>query len=210
MTPAVLPHFPKTKDATAISFAPVREVGRFGPVIGTGGAPTIPYLVAVGDRGYCLFQITLSNPPIAMVAPKSAAEKLAHIRKLFVPAMTDLAVLFRVSRQAVYDWLNGKEIAVDNLARIDQLYKASELLYFGGIRSSSRDLRRPIRGGKNFFELVKGGDSAIEAAAALVRILRTEADQRAAVRKRFEGRKRPASHVTFEDFGMPSFNEEES
>jgi transcriptional regulator with XRE-family HTH domain len=210
MTPAVPPRIPNTTDATAIWLAPPRDPGRFGPVIGTGGAPTIPYLVAVVDRGYCLFQFTLSNPPSAMLAPKTAAEKLARIRKLFVPAMTDLALLLRVSRQAVYDWLNGKEIAADNLGRIDQLYKASELLHVVGLRSSSRDLRRPIRRGKNFFELVKGGDSAEEAAAALVRILRIEAGQRAAMQKRFEGRKRPDSHATFEDFGVPTFNEEES
>jgi hypothetical protein len=210
MTPAVQVRFPKTTDATAIWLETAREPGRFGPVIGTGGAATIPYLVAIGDRSYYLFQFTLSNPPSAMLAPKTTAEKLAHIRKLFVPAMTDLALLLRVTRQAVYGWLNGKEITDENLARIDQLYKASELLHVVGLRSSSRDLRRPIRRGKNFFDLVKGGDSAEEAAASLVSILRTEADQRAAMQKRFKDRKRPESHAAFEDFGVPAFNEEES
>lgn len=168
------------------------------------------YLIAIGDQGYRLFQFNLSNAPSAAGAPKTPTEKLADIRRLFVPAMTDLAQLLRVSRQAVYDWQNGKEIAADNLVRIDQLYGASQLLHDGGVRGSSRDLRRPIRRGKNFFELVKAGDSADEAAAALVAILRIEADQRAAMQKRFEGRKRPEDDVAVEGFGVPTFNEEES
>jgi predicted transcriptional regulator len=123
--------------------------------------------------------------------------------------MTDLAALLRVSRQAVYDWQEGKEIATENMQRVEGLAKAADVLAVEGLRGASSALRRPIKSGKTFFQLVKAGASAEDAARSLVRMLRVEAGQREALQRRLAGRRRRSSREVFADFGVPTLNEEE-
>lgn len=197
----------------ALSFLPAQpspeRIGPLGLEVGTGGYETFEYLVTRGDRGYRLTLYEWSQGVAEAILGATVTEKIMRIREVLVPTMTDLAVLLHVSRQAVYDWLDGKEITAENLERVEGLVKAADVLAVEGLRGTSSALRRPIRGGKTFFQLVQQGASPEDAARALVRMLRVEAEQRQALQKRFASRQRRPSREVFEDFGIPILNEEE-
>jgi transcriptional regulator with XRE-family HTH domain len=185
------------------------RIGPLGLEVGTGGYQTFEYFVTRGDRGYWSAPFEWSHHFAEAIIGATVTEKLARIREVLGPTMTDLAALLRVSRQAVYDWREGKEIAAENLRRVEGLAKAADVLAVEGLRGTSSALRRPIKNGKTFFQLVKQGASAEDAARSLVRMLRVEAGQREALQKRLAGRKRRPSREIFEDFGVPTLNEEE-
>lgn len=178
--------------------------------VGTGGSATREYVTARGNWGYSFAGFEWLQLVRRALADKKVPEKIARIREVLVPATTDLAKLLGVSRQAIYDWQSGKTITPENLVRIDDLSEASDVFDLEGLRGDSRVLRRPIKRGKAFFQLVREGGSAGEAARVLVAMLRVEAEQRAALQKRLAGRKRRPSREIFEDFGVPTLNEGES
>lgn len=196
-----------------LSFLPVQpapeRIGPLGLEVGTGGYETFEYFTIRGDRGYWIAPFEWSHRFAEAISGATVTEKLTRIREVLGPTMTDLATLLRVSRQAVYDWQEGKQITAENIQRIEGLAKAADVLAVEGLRGASSALRRPIKSGKTFFQLVKAGASAEDAARSLVRMLRVEAGQREALQKRLAGRKRRPSREVFEDFGVPTLNEEE-
>ncbi len=88
---------------------------------------------------------------------RKTAENLARIREILKPTITELAQLFGVSRQAVYDWQAGKPTAAENAAKLDDLAKAADALALSGIEGSSQLLRRKIAGGKSLLDVVREG-----------------------------------------------------
>ncbi|MDR1462095.1 MAG: helix-turn-helix domain-containing protein [Azoarcus sp.] len=69
---------------------------------------------------------------------RSAPEHLANIRKTFNPAITDLAVVFNVSRQAIYKWINGEATPEpDKFKRIYTLGHAADALRNAGVMRAS-------------------------------------------------------------------------
>jgi hypothetical protein len=143
-----------------------------GLQVGTGGEATEQYYKQRGDRGYAYGRYEGLSNGGEILDVRSPLENLAHIRAVFKLTVTELASLFNVSRQAVYDWQAGKAIAPLNAAKIDELAKASDLLESEGLTRSSQSLRRPLKGGKTLFDIVRDGGSAEEGAALLVRMLR--------------------------------------
>jgi transcriptional regulator with XRE-family HTH domain len=185
------------------------RIGPLGLEVGTGGYATFEYFTTRGDRGYWSAPFEWSHRFTEAIIGTTVTEKLARIREVLGPTMIDLAALLRVSRRAVYDWQEGKEITAENLQRVEGLAKAADVLAVEGLRGSSSALHRPIKNGKTFFQLVKQGGSAEDAARSLVRMLRVEADQREGLQKRLAGRKRRPSREIVEDFGVPTLNEQE-
>jgi transcriptional regulator with XRE-family HTH domain len=196
-----------------LSFLPVQpapeRIGPLGLEVGTGGYESFEYFTIRGDRGYWIAPFEWAHRFAEATMGATVTEKLARIREVLGPTMTDLAALLRVSRQAVYDWQEGKEITAEDIQRVEGLAKAADVLAVEGLRGTSSALRRSIKSGKTFFQLVKAGASAEDAARSLVRMLRVEAGQREALQKRLAGRKRRPSREVFEDFGVPTLNEEE-
>jgi hypothetical protein len=198
-----------TGSGTFLPAVPIRE--RFGPLgleVGTGGNETVEYFQVRGDRGYRFAAFELSGLIVEAIVGATVVENINRIRAVLIPAVTDLAGLLNVSRQAVYDWQAGKSITAENSARLDELAKAADLLAIEGLRGTSQALRRPIKNGKTFFALVKEGGSADGAARGLAEIIRTEFHQREALRKRLAGRKRPSREV-FTEIGAPMLDEKE-
>jgi transcriptional regulator with XRE-family HTH domain len=203
--------FSSTSSNARALFPAVRSPERIGPLgleIGTGGSATFVYIRSRGDRGYPFAAYEWSHRSTETIDGPTVVENIRRIRAVLIPTVTDLAGLLSVSRQAVYDWQAGKPIAAENLARLEELAKAADLLAIEGLRGTSQALRRRIRDGKNFFDLVKEGGSAESAARGLVQIVRTENNQREALRRRLAERKRP-SREAFGEIGAPMLDEEE-
>ena len=172
--------------------------------IGTGGAQTPDYYKQRGSKGY---ELVRSERAALGRSEKicTPAENLTHIRAVLRPAVTDIAHALGVSRQAVYDWQNGKSIAAENAARLADLARAADVFAAEGLTASPQLLRRPLSSGERLFEIVRDGGSAEDAARRLIQMVRRELQQRQILAARFANRKRPA--IPSEDYGAPILDE---
>lgn len=137
---------------------------------------------------------------------RTTAEDLAQIRAIFKPAVSELANIFGVSRQAIYNWLGGEEPISLHTNKIRDLASAADVIAAEGIPITSHVLKRKITDGKSLFEIVRDGSSAKEGAQLLVRILRREQEQRRALDLRLANRVKP--EVNPLDIGSPVINEQ--
>jgi transcriptional regulator with XRE-family HTH domain len=182
--------------------------GPLGFEVGTGGAATFAYVRYRGNKGYPFAFFDWSSRVTNEVVGRTPVENLGHIRAVMGPTVTDLADILSVSRQAVYDWQAGNPVAEQNALKLSELARAADVFALEGLRGTSQALRRPIKNGKNFFELVGAGNPAEKVARTLVEIVRTESNQREALRRRLAGRKRP-SREAFDEVGAPMLDEKE-
>ncbi len=172
--------------------------------VGTGGQPTADYYRQRGVMGYALAAYD-SAPGIQPRPIRTPAEDLAHVRATLKPSITDLASALGVSRQAVYDWNQGKPVAPANAARLADLAKAADVLSMEGLTTTGSVLRRPIIAGKSLFDIVRDGGAAEDSARKLLQIVQREQQQRERLAVRLASRQRPAA--SFEDYGSPMLDE---
>ena len=124
------------------------------------------------------------------VAPaRTPAEDLERIREVFSPAVSDLANTFGVSRQTVYNWLNGDQPKPEHMAKLRELAQAADLIAEAGVQVTGALLKRKIVEGKNLFELASAGGSPRDGAQVLLHVVRREVEQRERMAARFAGRK---------------------
>ena len=195
---------------TASKFVWTHRVGALvALVVGTGGAFTADYVSERDDRGYRLpdFRYGALRAATRDSKPqvRSSAENVARIREVFKPSVTELASLFGVSRQAIYNWQAGQPIAEPNEDRMEQLARAADLLDSEGFADKSSVLRRKLPGGKTLFEAVRAGESADAAAAKLIALVNRELEQRQALSARLANRTRKP--VDANDIGSPYLDE---
>ena len=179
----------------------------FAMQVGTGGNPTVEYFNSRGERGYAFARRSneLEYLP-GDAAANGAVIDLKLVRDYLSPSIALLAKVFGVSRQAIYDWQNGKTIGTENKRKISVLALACAQMRDAGFLEGNSLSRRNIRDGKNFLELVAAGISASDAATSLVRILHAEAQQRQLLESRLGKRvSRPPNNL---NVGVPTLSEE--
>ena len=151
-----------------------------------------------------------NNSPIAPynIVPvrieRSSIEDLQRIREVLSPAISDLAASLHVSRQSVYNWINGDPIADGNAAKLQDLAKAADILAAEGFAADHTVLRRKFSQGRTLLQLVRDGESAVTAMSILVQDLKKTAAQKSQVKAIFE--QRPNSVATA-DFDLPAPND---
>lgn len=169
--------------------------------IGTGGSLDIQSLR--NDFEHISYWAPTSEvADVALI--RTPAEDLEIIRNVFRPAISDLAAAFGVSRQSVYNWINGEAVAEDNSQRLADLARASDILLASGISDARVLLKRKFANGRTLFQVVAAGESASTAAQQLVKIYKREDAQRNRLRARFAAR--PRSMPTA-DFDLPAPND---
>lgn len=131
----------------------------------------------------------LRSPVIEITAVRSPVEDLERIREVLSPAVSALANAFGVSRQAIYNWLNGEQPRPEHIAKLRDLAYAADMFAEAGIPVTGTLLKRKMLEGKGLFEVTRDGGSAREAAQLLVHIIRRELEQREMMASRFAGRK---------------------
>ena len=104
-------------------------------------------------------------------------ENLAHIESILNPSVTELSVLLKVSRQAIYDWKKGGQIHTDNAEKLRDIALAAGAFAGRDAQFIHHILRRKI-GGRNFFARVHEGEAANEVAKKLLDIAGIEQQQR--------------------------------
>lgn len=170
-------------------------------VIGTGGHLSPEHLQRGGQHA-------LYATPAVEVAVvddvRTPAEDLARIREVLHPAVSDLAATLGVSRQSVYNWLNGEQVAEENAARLQDLAQAADVLDHEGIAVNAALLKRKFANGRTLMQVAQAGESARDAALVLVQIHRREVAQRERMNARFVNRAKTSATA---DFDLPPSND---
>lgn len=193
--------------ATGVTSGIVRLVGWVAVAgvalagIGTGGELSPERL----QRSMQQVQHKVPTFEVAEVAPvRTPSENLTRIREVLNPAVSDLATAFGVSRQSVYNWLNGAPVAEENEAKLQDLAQAADVLAHEGMTVNVALLKRKFANGRTLMQVAQTGESARDAALLLLQIHKREAAQRERMSARFANRARtPASA----DFDLPASND---
>lgn len=167
--------------------------------VGTGGTfhPSQLQAATKGQMQRCDMVV----PPQAPATPK---EHLMRIREVFSPAISDLASSFEVSRQSIYNWLNGEPVAEANAQKLQDMARAADLFAAAGLKADASLLRRKFSQNRTLLQLVQAGESALEAMTLLIPVLQHEAQQRAQMATLFFGRK---SEAVSADMDFPAAND---
>lgn len=193
--------------ATGVTSTLVRWVGWMTAAgaaltgIGTGGELSLEHLQRSAQQA----QHRVSAFEVAEIDQiRTPSENLSRIREVLNPAVSDLATTFSVSRQSVYNWLNGEPVANENAAKLQDLARAADVLAHEGVSINSALLKRKFANGRTLMQVAQAGESASEAALMLIQIHKREAAQRERMNARFANRaKTPASA----DFDLPASND---
>ena len=190
--------------------APSRLVRKCGGAIalallvGTGGAATSDYVTIRDGKGYRHNDIKYSEAPFKpsnRQTPRSPAEEITYVRETLKPPVTELAQLFGVSRQAIYNWQAGEALAEQNKTLLRELVLAASLIEESSLPNPSSLIKRKLASGKTVLELLKDGESGESAAGALISMLAKESEQRERLEARLKNRNRPK--VDLADAGAP-------
>jgi len=171
-------------------WGPFIGASMFAFAVGTGGLADRSYMYASKrqERGY---RISLhENPPQELrVFDRTTAEDLGRIRTTLKPAVTELAALFNVSRQTIYDWQAGQPTSQRNTEVLAEMAKAADLFSREGVEPPANLLRRKTKGGRTLSEEIAAGASPYGLLASSMKALKREAEQRKVLSARFAGRK---------------------
>ncbi len=176
----------------------------FAFLAGTGGVTGPSYFVHREDRGYAFVHLQPAARPLAGEF-RTPQEDVAHIRAVFRPSIADIANIFNVSRQSIYNWMSGERPSQESIDRLGDLAKAADLFLAHGIESSTYLVRRKLDNGKTLMESVRDGESAQDAARSLIQMAQKEMAQREALQRRLGTRTAPRE---LSDMGSPMLNED--
>lgn len=169
--------------------------------IGTGGELSLAHLQRSTQ------QALYAAPWVEVMEVEHArtpSENLTRIREVLSPAVSDLATTFGVSRQSVYNWLNGEPVAAENAAKLQDLAQAADVLAHEGVSVNAALLKRKFANGKTLLQVAQAGESARDAALMLVQIHKREAIQRERMNARFANRVKTSATA---DFDLPAPND---
>lgn len=184
--------------ATGVTSTLVRLVGWMTAAgaaltgIGTGGELSLEHL----QRSTRQAQHMVSVVEVEQI--RTPSENLSRIREVLKPGVSDLATTLGVSRQSVYNWLNGDPVADENAAKLQDLAQAADVLTHEGVTVNAALLKRKFANGRTLMQVAKAGESAREAAVMLVHIHKREALQRERMNTRFAHRSKTPTSADFD------------
>lgn len=102
--------------------------------------------------------ITVDVEPITEIAPndfRTAAEHMNNIKQVLNPAISNLATVFGVSRQAIYKWMSSESSPEpEKLQRVEMLSHAADSFHKAGIRNTTAMLKIKAFDGLSILDLV--------------------------------------------------------
>ncbi|CAE6851133.1 hypothetical protein R69658_07161 [Paraburkholderia aspalathi] len=177
----------------------LRPLPRIGAA-GTGG---------LEGGGY--YRLHMGYQPFAVVECATAQQQppfarlMLDVKAGFGRAMSRLPEVFGVSRQTLYNWLDGETPKDVHQTKLRQLAEAARAFTELGFKPTSLSLDRTVEHGKSLLQLLSEGASGRDAAKKLIRITQRGADSRAKLDDLLGGRK---AKPEVSDMGTPSLNED--
>ena len=175
---------------------------------GTGGTSDARYLDARQERGYrFITKLYIKNISDIFVSNinKTSTKDLETIKQMLKPAISDLALLFGVSRQTIYNWQHGEEPSMQNAERILELAKVARFFASKGLEPSPQLLKRKFINKQSLFDIARKGGSIHAASQKLMAILSEEALQRKSLNEHLANRKVPLQ--SYNDYGSSMLDE---
>ena len=167
--------------------------------VGTGGSGNASfYVLRMGYQPFAVVQI--ASPP--EYAP--FVDLMKKVKSSFGRTMTRLPEVFGVSRQTLYNWLDGDTPKPLHQSKLKELAEAAQVFAELGFKPTSQELDRTLTGGKSFLALISEGCDGRETAKKLVRISKRGAESRNKLDELLGGRK---ARIDGSSIGTPSFNE---
>lgn len=176
-----------------------RPLPRIGGA-GTGGVENAEvYRMHIGYQSFFILE---AATPVEQAPFK---QMMHEVKEAFGRTMTRLPEVFGVSRQTLYNWLDGETPKPAHQAKLRELAEAARVFSALGFKPNSLALERIISQGKSLLELLRDGGSGRDAAKQLVRLSQRGTDSRARLEALLGGRKaRPDAS----DLGAPALNED--
>jgi hypothetical protein len=190
---------------TAVAEGPAWPI--FGQV-GSGCLLMLEYFSQrTAYRGYVVVQIdNRTNKPANAVANYSGA--MTEIRRAFGRTFSRLPAVFGVSRQTLYNWLDGEMPKDRHQARIVQLAEAAQAFSDAFYTPDAMSLTRTLSRGKSFLELMLDGADGRDAAQKLMALSQRSRASRVRIGTALADIRPGAS--TRPSFGAPALDEEPS
>lgn len=167
--------------------------------VGTGGMENGSYYLK--RMGYQPLQVV---PLEAQAAETSFAKMMQEVKAGFGRTMTHLPAVFGVSRQTLYNWLDGEIPKEIHQPKLVQLAAAARVFFELGFKPTSLSLERTVSNGKSLLQLLSEGADGQETAKKLIRISQRGVEARAKLNQLLDGRR---AQTDESDFGTPSLNE---
>jgi len=114
--------------------------------------------------------------------------------------------VFDVSRQTLYNWLNGATPKEQHQGKLVQLAAAARVFTKTGFKPTALSLDRTVAHGKSFVELIGQGADGKEMAERLVRIEKRGAAARQKLDALLDDR--TPARLDVADMGRPALNED--
>lgn len=187
--------------ATVVEYRPLPCFGESG----TGGIEGLAFIES--RQGYQPFTILiLKQEPTAPQETRAPfTDLMRKVKAGFGRTMSHLPAVFGVSRQTLYNWLNGETPKEQHQSKLEQLAAAARVFTETGFKPTALSLDRTIAQGKSFIELIGQGADGKETAERLIRI-----EKRGAAAREKLGAllgDRPSSRPDVADMGRPALNE---
>jgi len=172
---------------------------------GTGGVESDEYYLRRKRSPFGYSAILVVVIPVETSGPASFVELMQEIQAGFGRTMVHLPCVFDVSRQTLYNWLNGEEPKPTHHEKLRQLANAARFFTETRFIPTAITLNRTISQGKSFLQMLNEGADGRATADQLVRIVYRGNAARFKVNEMLKGRQ---GRIDEFDIGVPHLNED--
>jgi transcriptional regulator with XRE-family HTH domain len=171
---------------------------------GTGGVEGVHFIMS--RQGYSPFTILKVEFAATQDAYAPYTDLMKEVKAGFGRTMSRLGAVFGVSRQTLYNWLNGETPKEQHQGKLVQLAAAARVFTEAGFKPTALSLERTVAQGKSFVELIGQGADGKVTAERLVRIEK----HGAAAREKLDALlgDRTPSRPDVADMGRPALEED--
>lgn len=198
--------YPHYRSVPAIHSRATLAEGRPLPYFGgsgTGGIEGMQF--AMSRQGYSPFTIVKIEPSTTLPTYAPYADLMKEVKAGFGRTMSHLPAVFGVSRQTLYNWLNGEIPKEQNQGKLVQLAAAARVFIEAGFKPTAMSLDRTVAQGKSFIELIGQGTDGKETAEKLIRLEKRGATAREKLDALLGDKSYSRPNVA--DMGRPALNE---
>lgn len=172
---------------------------------GTSGMGNLNLFKNISTRTNAIYFCITSEADNLLVTKNNSASSLQSIKDEFKLSMAELARVFDVSRQSIYEWMDGKPLSDENSLKLNKLYGALGILKDKDIELSPHIIRRNVNGLGSISDAIKQNSDALSLAQQLKPILMVESIQRTNLARRMSNRSEASTSIS--DYAAPAFFE---